>query len=510
MRSELIAAFGLAALVGGGDQVYAHIEPLNVCKETKARATGQKALDLLTAHGRHSKRPNTTKLTADVSKAQSRFTRAFTTAEARGRCRTSGDVAAIEAKVDAFVDGVIADVFTAGPAVCGNNVLDFGEQCDASAPSGESACPTTGQCLPPALVLGDPECTCFFDPTPAAARGFHRASVRPAAGGNSVLNAASASCLAVAGFRASGTLGAIVFPTAAPADPYILGNSHVLGRQSDHDPTTTDDRDLCVGTPETTAGEPVMQPGTLDGGAIAGDEVGVLPPFVLADVPPSLDPYEPLCFPTGYCPGAPGFPPPLCNGGACVDAYTENCIDAAIAKLTVPAAIPPPGTAAVLDIGPNVTFGAPIGPPTCKDADVDSSLIDRVVKKSGRTTGLTWGYIVGIVDVFVSYGAGLCSGSGNRGESCLEDTDCPVPEPGACVLVDTGYEVPPGNPPLFANQLLIRANDGGADFSRPGDSGSIIFTGSGDEPVGLLFAGGSGSTIANPIRPVLSRFGVGF
>ncbi len=45
-------------------------------------------------------------------------------------------------------------------------------------------------------------------------------------------------------------------------------------------------------------------------------------------------------------------------------------------------------------------------------------------------------------------------------------------------------------------------------FSEPGDSGSLIVTTEGNNPVGLLFAGSETRTLANPIGPVLSRFGV--
>ena len=47
-----------------------------------------------------------------------------------------------------------------------------------------------------------------------------------------------------------------------------------------------------------------------------------------------------------------------------------------------------------------------------------------------------------------------------------------------------------------------------ASFSAAGDSGSLIVTQSGNQPVALLFAGGDGLTIGTPIDPVLQRFGV--
>ena len=45
-------------------------------------------------------------------------------------------------------------------------------------------------------------------------------------------------------------------------------------------------------------------------------------------------------------------------------------------------------------------------------------------------------------------------------------------------------------------------------FSEGGDSGSLIVTQEGNNPVGLLFAGSSTRTIANPIKVVLDHFGV--
>jgi hypothetical protein len=56
----------------------------------------------------------------------------------------------------------------------------------------------------------------------------------------------------------------------------------------------------------------------------------------------------------------------------------------------------------------------------------------------------------------------------------------------------------------FVNQIMITPGT----FSAGGDSGSLIVTQEGKNPVGLLFAGSSSVTIANPINAVLERFGV--
>ena len=56
----------------------------------------------------------------------------------------------------------------------------------------------------------------------------------------------------------------------------------------------------------------------------------------------------------------------------------------------------------------------------------------------------------------------------------------------------------------FVGQISISPGP----FSAPGDSGSLVVTQGGNQPVGLLFAGGDGLTIATPIDLVLQRFGV--
>jgi hypothetical protein len=57
----------------------------------------------------------------------------------------------------------------------------------------------------------------------------------------------------------------------------------------------------------------------------------------------------------------------------------------------------------------------------------------------------------------------------------------------------------------FVNQFTITPGD----FSAGGDSGSLIVTNDNNKnPVGLLFAGSSTRTIANPIGVVLDHFGV--
>jgi hypothetical protein len=91
---------------------------------------------------------------------------------------------------------------------------------------------------------------------------------------------------------------------------------------------------------------------------------------------------------------------------------------------------------------------------------------NMAVGKSGRTTQLTTGQIIGINESIPV----------NMGEGRVAN---------------------------FSDQISIRGN-GSTMFSRGGDSGSLIWTfGSHRRPVGLLFAGGNHITFANKIQRVL-------
>jgi hypothetical protein len=79
------------------------------------------------------------------------------------------------------------------------------------------------------------------------------------------------------------------------------------------------------------------------------------------------------------------------------------------------------------------------------------------------------------------------------------------------VTVNVGYTA---GTALFENQIIIvgKRRRGrkivDATFSEGGDSGSLIVTQGNNDPVGLLFAGNSSVTIANPIDEVLTTLSV--
>lgn len=107
-------------------------------------------------------------------------------------------------------------------------------------------------------------------------------------------------------------------------------------------------------------------------------------------------------------------------------------------------------------------------------AETAAASVGQSVQKSGRTTGHTFGSVSAIdVTIDVGYSA-ECGGAANQKAR-------------------------------FVNQILITPGT----FSAGGDSGSVIFeTGTTPRAVGLLFAGSSSHTIANPINRVLSLLNV--
>jgi hypothetical protein len=129
-------------------------------------------------------------------------------------------------------------------------------------------------------------------------------------------------------------------------------------------------------------------------------------------------------------------------------------VDAAIAQLR-------PGTmdatGFIEDIGvPNSTVLAPS--------------VGLSVAKSGRTTGFTTGTIASVnTSVNVQYQRNC--GQGKK-----------------FVL-------------SYTNQVVINSST----FSAGGDSGSLIVSNSGHNPIALLFAGSSTSTIGNPVGEVISK-----
>jgi hypothetical protein len=66
---------------GAATVVQASVDPGTQCKEKKAKATGKASLDLMKTFSKNAKKPNVTQFGHDLSKARSKFSKAFTSAE---------------------------------------------------------------------------------------------------------------------------------------------------------------------------------------------------------------------------------------------------------------------------------------------------------------------------------------------------------------------------------------------------------------------------------------------
>ena len=203
------------------------------------------------------------------------------------------------------------------------------------------------------------------------------------------------------------TAGTIACRVTDGSDVYALSNNHVYADEN-----------------QASIGDAVIQPGAFDGGSSPADNIGTLADFETIVFYDFTDPPDPI--PT-------------------------NEIDAAIALSS---------TAELDNATPSDGYGVP-------KSETAEPKFAQIVKKYGRTTGLTKGQVWAL-NVIVD------------------------------VIYDTGVA-------RFVGQIGIVPLKG--EFSGPGDSGSLVVTQKGN-PVGLLFAGGGGWTFANPIDAVLDELDV--
>jgi hypothetical protein len=226
----------------------------------------------------------------------------------------------------------------------------------------------------------------------------------------------------------AGTLGCLV---RKGGSTYILSNNHVLANSN-----------------EAAVGDPILQPGPVDGGTLANDHIA------------SLEAFVPISFVAPEPPSECGFARAVIavlNAGCSVIGsrtryrvvsiqQTPNLVDAAIARPLAAGAV----TDEIHDIG--------------RIQGTVQGALGMRLQKSGRTTGLTTGEILQVdVTVNVQYGAGRIA--------------------------------------QFTDQLLAGA------MSQGGDSGSAVLDGE-KRLTGLLFAGSDNTTIINRIEHVFSALGV--
>ncbi len=230
----------------------------------------------------------------------------------------------------------------------------------------------------------------------------------------------------------AGTLGCVVRDRKTGAR-LILSNNHVLANRNDAQP-----------------GDPVLQPGPIDGGQVDRDTIAL------------LYRYHPIHFNTDppTCSLAKGYAnlgnilARLVGSRHQIQALrvfpaATNLVDAAVAR--------PIAESDILD--ESLEIGSV--------SEETSAELGMAVCKSGRTTGLTTGTI------------------------CVLD---------ATVMVNYG----PDRPATFEEQIIT------TPMSNGGDSGSLLVEKQTHQAVGLLFAGSSQTTIYNPIKAVFSALNVDF
>ena len=230
----------------------------------------------------------------------------------------------------------------------------------------------------------------------------------------------------------AGTLGVLVRDVETD-EVLILSNNHVMANSND-----------------ATQGDPILQPGSYDGGTVAEDTIANLVRFVPiqfeSEPPPSPCPFsKAAAVIANFFAWLVGSRHRLLP----VVIQQANQVDAALAKPTSPDVV----SNEILEIG-EVT----------EDTEAELGI---EVKKSGRTTGLTTG-TVQLLDASVQVGYGG------------------------------------GKNALFTNQILT------TNMSQGGDSGSLLVDGEGNKAVGLLFAGSDTVTIHNPIGSVKDTLKVRF
>lgn len=252
----------------------------------------------------------------------------------------------------------------------------------------------------------------------------------------------------------SGTLGCRCVDSLGVR--YILTNAHVGGGLTippDGDP-------IPIGFITGFIGDTIVQPGTGDGGMCGFDlEDPVQLQFLLDWINTNaigtlVDIESTITTTRAFIPCNDDEELPICA--------PINYMDASVVRLT----------------GNTASFDTPIGG---YDVIINPQPYSKVrigvpVQKYGRTTIYSQGQVTG-VNVAVAVGSD---------------------EEGA------GY---------YIKQIEVINTTGFANFGGPGDSGSLIITNLPGEsedrsPVALLFAGGGNVTLANPIAPILTRFGL--
>jgi hypothetical protein len=227
----------------------------------------------------------------------------------------------------------------------------------------------------------------------------------------------------------AGTLGCVVRDVET-GDRLILSNNHVLANIN-----------------RASLGDPILQPGAFDGGQESTDTFAVLERFLgirFKVEPPTCSIAKSVAWLANSVAQVAGSKHRLMAYRS--EAEAVNRVDAALAR--------PLEGGMVLDEILEIGVVGGVRPAT----------LGMIVRKSGRTSGLTTGQI-----------------------RVLEAT------------IDVDYS---GRTARFDDQIIT------TPMSEPGDSGSLLVAADALQAVGLLFAGSQQATVYNPIEVVLERLNV--
>jgi hypothetical protein len=228
----------------------------------------------------------------------------------------------------------------------------------------------------------------------------------------------------------AGTLGTAVRDRAS-GERLILSNNHVLANSN-----------------QAELGDPILQPGPIDGGHADSDTIAELLRFV----PIQFNLAPPSCGIASSVAAIANLLASLVGSKHRLQAFYQdpqavNQIDAAVARPLAESDLSPE----ILDVGEVNGMVEPA--------------LGMAVRKSGRTTAFTTGQIT-VLDATVTVNYGQ-----NRSA-------------------------------LFESQIVTSA------MSQGGDSGSLLIAGDSLQGIGLLFAGSNQATIHNPLQSVVEALDI--
>jgi hypothetical protein len=151
-EAKLAAAFARAEAGGGcgtsGDavdvetgveadaaSVVAALRPVGTasrCASDKILAAGKYAYQTVRAERRNQEVPDATRLAADRTAAAQKLYSRFLSLSSGSDCLTSHDGASTGTGLDSLVSSLVTRLFPPPPPVCGNGIVESGEQCDGT------------------------------------------------------------------------------------------------------------------------------------------------------------------------------------------------------------------------------------------------------------------------------------------------------------------------------------------------------------------------------------------